>query len=118
MDDGTSVGMLAVYAIGAAATQAELDKFHHVGKEAEATINLFQRTMELASARSTTTKVFRTTLTMTKGATVEEVEAWIQRYLYLRWIWCSCPCMKAVRMCWSFPTMRVTCTHVNGRPGT
>lgn len=83
VDDGTAAGTLAVYAMGAAATQAELDKFHHVGEEDEASINMLQRTMELASARPTARGSQRTTLALAPHMTREEGEEWLKHFLYL-----------------------------------
>ncbi len=83
VDNGTSVGMLAVYAIGAAATQAELDKFHHVGQEQRAGITLLQRTRELTEAKIGMTGAPKTWMVMNEGIPRDTVQAWMHQNTYV-----------------------------------
>lgn len=51
---GTSVALIASCSVSEANTQAQLDKFHHVGREAKAAISCLQRLRELQSAAANT----------------------------------------------------------------
>lgn len=76
--DGSSVGLKAVYALCSTSTQAELNKFHHVGEVSTSGMSLLQQVTELVTCRKAGTRAPWTRIVCPPSLGLREAERWCQ----------------------------------------